>query len=71
MSNFFKRHTPLFDNPSNFQELNPGECCIDDVFLSDAVIALNGSVWELTLTLNDGTTHVAPLPSNIYRCSCD
>ena len=62
MSNFFKRHTPLFDNPSSFQKLNPGECCIDDVFLSDAVIALNGSVWELTLTLNDGTVHVAPLP---------
>jgi len=72
MSNFFKRHTPLFDNPSSFQELNPGECCIDDVFLSDAVIALNGAVWELTLTLNDGTVHVAPLPptfTDIYVVS--
>jgi len=62
MSNLFKRHTPLFDNPTTFQDLNPGECCVDDVFLSDAVIALNGAVWELTLTLNDGTTYVTPLP---------
>lgn len=63
MSNLFKRHTPLFDNPTTFQDLNPGECCIDDIFLSDAAIALNGSIWELTLTLNDGNTYVVPFPS--------
>jgi hypothetical protein len=63
MSNLFKRHTPLFDNPTTFQDLNPGECCVDDVFLNDATIALNGAGWELTLTLNDGTTHVVPFPT--------
>ncbi len=63
MSNLFKRHTPLFDNPTTFQDLNPGECCIDDIFLNDASIALNRTIWELTLTLNDGNTYVVPFPS--------
>ncbi|MHA2343204.1 MAG: hypothetical protein ACXADW_15135, partial [Candidatus Hodarchaeales archaeon] len=63
MSNFFKRVTPLMGKPTTFQDLEPGKCCIDDIFLENAAIALNGSTWELTLTLNDDTQLVVPFPS--------
>ena len=55
----------LFENPSTFQELNPGECCVDDKFVSDAVIAYNAttSLWEITISFNDGTTLVEPYPA--------
>lgn len=63
MSNFFKRVTPLMGKPTTFQELEPGKCCVDDIFLENAAIALNGSTWELTLTLNDDTQLIVPFPS--------
>ena len=61
----------LFENPSNFQELNPGECCLEDKYVTNSAIAYNSdnSKYELTLTFNDGTTLVAPYPASFYSLS--
>ena len=65
MSNFFKRATPLMSRPTTFQELDPTQCCVDDIFVENLEIALNPdtSVWELTLTLNDGSTVTGEFPA--------